>query len=271
MAFGFTKSHPLLVIQRRLAAVMKSANKVAPRLRRERPRAGRVVAELLGPRSNLAALRSRVRREARALSSYGSVSRDGTWDIGDSLARLVSDLSRLDRTLSPADAQWAKRILSGVFRETDKLAKAAVALEGQVASERVRVVERHPRFSEHFIKVREALAALNPEEAEILEGSDVDDLCEWPAFDPEDPVQVKRIAKLVLLDREAGREYRLCHQLDKPGRPLVQQPFLDFPSPDDVEEYALAWDRPLRIYAAVTKPTWRRVWVFRRERSGWYW
>ena len=118
---------------------------------------------------------------------------------------MASDLSRLDRDLSPADARWAKRILRGVIREAEKLAKAMVALEGQVASERVRVVERHPRYPEHFVKVREALAALNPEEAEILEGSDVDDLCEWPAFDPEDPVQVKRIAKLVILEREPGR------------------------------------------------------------------
>ena len=271
MAFGFTGTHPLIVIQRRLGALIENANKVAPRLSRERPGVGRVVAELLGPRSDLAVLRSRVRRESRALSSYGSVSRDGTCDIGDSLAGLASDLSRLDRYLSPADARWAKRILNGVIREADKLAKAVVALEGQVASERVRVVERHARYPEQFDRVREALAALNPEEAEILEGSDVDDLCEWPAFDPDDPVQVKRIARLILLDREAGREYRLCHQLDKPGRPLVQQRFLDFPSPDDVAEFAMAWDRPLRIYAAVTKPTWRRVWVFRREPQGWYW
>ena len=271
MAFGFTGTHPLLVIQRRLGALIEIANKVAPRLCRERPSAGPVVAGVLGPRSNLAALRSRVRRESRALSAYGSVSRDGTFDIGDSLAAFANDLSRLDRDLSPADARWAKRIWSGVIREADKLSKAVIALAGQVASGRVRVVERHTRYPKQFDRVREALAAIKPEEAEILEGSDVDDFCEWPAFDPDDPVQVKRIARLILLDREAGREYRLCHQLDKPGRPLVQQRFLDFPSPDDVAEFAMAWDRPLRIYVAVTKPTWRRVWVFRREPQGWYW
>ena len=105
MTFGFTRSHPSLVSQRRLGALIGNAKKMAPRLSRERPRVGRVVARLLGPRSNLAALRSRVRREVRALSSYGSVSRDGTCDIVDRLAGFTADLSRLDRDLSPADAR----------------------------------------------------------------------------------------------------------------------------------------------------------------------
>ena len=51
----------------------------------------------------------------------------------------------------------------------------------------------------------------------------------------------------------------------------MQARCVEFPSVEEVESFALAWDQPKKIYAAAARPTWRIVWVFERESGAWYW
>lgn len=268
------KQHPLLEAQRQVRRLRESVEKLAAGLRRDHPQGHRILGDFWGRDSRLASLGSAIREEVDAWTRYGAVSIDGVNFISYCQAGFSRDLMELHRRLSSTGLEQAGDILGDILgdvrRDAQKLGRVIATLDRQLEAGDFPVVGRHTRYPDEFTLIKGAMAGLDQDAAKELGGEEVDDWCEWPGFNREDPEHPKRIARLILLDRESGQEYRLRHRLELPGRPLMERRCDGFPTPEDLDEYARSWGCPLTIYAAAAKPTWRIAWTFRREPGGWY-
>lgn len=267
----FSRNNPLAVIERRITALKRGIDDSASRLRREHIEPERILGPLIGRRAALASLWVSVRKEARAWPVYHVISLVGLDSIDSSFSAFVADLQSVHRKLPAAYTQRSNGPLGSVHRETKKLGTAIKKLDEQVRTQRVRVVQRHHGNMQGFVKIRAAVASFDERASRELDGSEVEYFCDWPGVDLDDVVQVGKIAKLILIDRDGNQEYELRCRLAKPGRPLMRSKSVGFPTPQDVEEFSLAWDGPEKIYVAAARPTWRIVWTFKRGSGSWYW
>ena len=153
-------------------------------------------------------LRDGVRSEFRAWSTDGETSSVKTKSIGSSFGRFCAELRRLRGDLAAKDAKLADRLLKNVTNATMQLARAIKELEESLAAGRIRVVWYHTDCPKQNLKIRQAMAEINTNAAERLEGREVDSWCEWPGLRPEDdPRRVTAVAKLVLLSQDKNQFY----------------------------------------------------------------
>ena len=267
----FSRNNPLRAVERSIAHLETSIDKCVSGLRRAHIEPDRILGNLIGQHRAFASLRSSVRKEVRAWTVFHAVSLVGLDRIESSFSDFVADLEEVHRRLPPTHPQRTNGLLNSVHRETRKLGTAINKLDEQVRTQRVRVVQSHRGNMQEFVKIRAAVASIDQKGAKELDGDEVDYFCEWPGVDLDVPEQLEKIAKLILLNRDRHQKFELRCRLAKPGRPLMRARCIEFPSLNEVQEFALAWEEPQKIYVAATRPTWRIVWVFERESGGWYW
>jgi hypothetical protein len=156
-------------------------------------------------------------------------------------------------------------------RDVERLMEAINRLEVAVKSHRIRLVKWHTDFPEEFPKIRHAIAILDPKAAKNLRGMDIDRWCSLPGVDLEDQRQIISIAKVILANRVPDQSFELRVRSKAPGHPLllVKRLYNQFATEEDVFKYARLWGNPEKIFVTATKPSFRIVWVFDRERVGW--
>ena len=267
----FSRNNPLRTVERSIANLETSIDKCVSGLRREHIEPERILGNLIGQHRAFASLRSSVRKEVRAWTVFHAVSLVGFDDITSGFSYFAASFEEIIRKLPPDPSQRTLKLLGAVRQETRKLGTAITRLDNQVRSQRVEVVQRHRGNLQEFVKIRAAVASIDQKGAKELDGDEVDYFCEWPGVDLDDPEQLEKIANLILLNRDRHQKFELRCRLAKPGRPLMRARCIEFPSLNEVQEFALAWEEPQKIYVAATRPTWRIVWVFERESGGWYW
>ena len=212
-----------------------------------------------------------IREELDLWGVYGTISQEGTRHIRVAFHDLMTNLGNLDQRLAKAGRYRDRKSLKEVNRAAQPLGQAIVRLAKAVASGSVPVVRSYGSFPEAFMKVREAMSAVDQITAEKLTGPEVDSWRRWPGFNDENPREVRRIAKLIWLAKLPEQEFRFMVQSDALGKPLKFLKRLDgFPSERDLEIFSHSLGRgPGKIYVVVTQPSWRRIWVFTPDNSVW--
>ena len=270
MVFFIRRHHPVEKVHMKMQGLVAAWNGVLPQLRVVYGQRGRVIYHVSGPNSSLRRLQGTVHEEFVAWSADGETSQIETKNITDYSGLFRADLKRFYQRLATTDQELAEGLLKDVIGAANQLVGTIKGLQESVTSRRIRVVRHHTHYPEQFLKIREALARMNPKAAKELRGMEVDSRCEWPGLELVDQHQVDSIAKLVLLSQEENQFYELRCRSSAPGRPLkLMDLFPDFPTEEDVVTCAELFKRPDMIYVTAAKPTWRIVWVFDREIEGW--
>lgn len=264
----FSRNHPLKNVHRKLPGLVDAVQK----LNRHRDRFGkdpRVIAQLKELELSAKGLGWAIGKELELCSEYGTTSREGTRHIQGSARYLATSLMNLDRLLELAKLSHARKLVRYLDRAALPLGKAIERLAKAVASGSVPVVTAYGSFPEGFMNVREALRTIDLVAAEKLTGPEVDSLRRWPGFNDEDPREVRRMAKLIWLGKLPDQEFRLMVQSDAPGRPLkLVKRFTAFPTEGDLKFFGHS-QGPMKFYVVVTKPSWRKAWVFDPDNVEW--
>lgn len=211
-----------------------------------------------------------VRTEAGWWATCGTTSRQGVWRIKFSFGRFQAALKELEQMLPSTDGRSARNLLQDVDRAAEALEVAIFRLGKSVDSCSVKVVELHGAGLEAYIKVRDAMCALDKVAAENLTGPEVDCWSTWPVEDIENPAQALRIAKLILVSKVPDQVFGLSVQSGAPGRPLkLMTRFNRFPTEADLRALGRRMGGPVKIYVTVSKPRWRKVWTFDPDNVVW--
>lgn len=212
-----------------------------------------------------------VRTEVGWWATCGATSRHGAWQIQARFGCFQATLRELDQKLASAGGQRTRKLVAEVHRTAEALRLAIVRLGKAVDSGSVAVVENHGRYLEGFIRVREAMSSLDKIAAEELAGPEVDAWSRWPGLDHENPRQVLRIAKLILLSKVPDQVFGLSVQSNAPGRSLKPMTRLDrFPTEEDLRALGSRMGGPVKIYVTASKPKWRKVWTFDPDNVVWW-
>ncbi len=237
---------------------------------------------VLGPRSmDMVPLQSQessfkelyftVRAEVGVWKEDGEISEYGMNQIHSLFNRFIKEFNTLTRVLESRNARLADKLIKQARRDVNRLKEAIKKLDLAVKSHQVRLVKRHTEFPEEFPKIRYAMAKLDPQAAQDLKGMDVDRWCSLPGVDLEDRKQIDTIAKVILAKRVPDQSFELRVRSKAPGQPLLlaKRLYYLFATEEDVFKIAHLWGNPDRIFVTASKPSFRIVWVFDRERVGW--
>jgi len=268
MFLFFSRLHPLENVHNKLPGLVNAVQK----LDRHRDRFGkdpRVIAQLKELELSAKGLGWAISEELELWSEYGTTSREGTRHIQGRARGLATALMKLDRRLDLAKLSDARKLVRDVDRAALPVGKAILRLAKVVASGSVLVVPAYGRNPEGFMKVRKAMFDIDPVAANNLNGQEVHSWYLWPGFNDEDPRQARRIAKLIWVSKLPEQEFRIMIRSDAPGRPLkLVKRFTTFPTERDLKLFGHNLG-PMKFYVVVTKPTWRRAWVFDPDNVEW--
>jgi len=265
------RRHPLEIALRRCQDLSQHVDRSQQLSGRRDRNAIQLVNRLKPLRLSFNLLQRAIQEEVKARSVYGVTSRQGVDQISSGFSRFMAALRNLKRNIdsvipSRMAPPLTKKMLQDLFRSAKRLDAAVQELSRAVRARRIKTVNTRGQYSEEFVKVREAMATLNPKVAENLTGADVDPWCDWPGLDPENRQQVLRIAKLILATRVPEQEFELRYSSNLPGRPRLRMTHpAGFPTRKDLAAEAEAYKRPQKIYVVALKPTWRVMWVFDRD------
>jgi hypothetical protein len=207
-------------------------------------------------------LRSRIEEERKNLTQIGISSRKSTDDILGKFYAFELAIGALPGSVSPPlpanvmkEALSASRKLGATLKRNQELATRQRATE--------LFQEQHPP---EFWAVQKSMRALNKEAARSLTPREVDWWADWPGFDPEEPKQVLKVAKMILESRLKDQGWELRYRSTVPGRPLENTlTYATFPSMEEVERARHSLGDPKRLYVATIKPRWRLAWTFAFE------
>ena len=207
-------------------------------------------------------LRSRIEEERRNLTRIGISSRKSTDDTLGEFYAFELAIGALPGSLSPPlPAKVMKETLSASRKLGATLQRTQEVATRQRATELFR--EQHPPS---FRAVQRAMRALNKEAAKAITPREVGWWKDWPGFDPEEPKQVLKIAKMILESQVKDQGWELRYRSTVPGRPLENTlTYATFPSMEEVERTRDSLGDPKRLYVATIKPRWRLAWTFEFE------
>ncbi|MDP2949462.1 MAG: hypothetical protein Q8P22_07980 [Chloroflexota bacterium] len=115
--------------------------------------------------------------------------------------------------------------------------------------------------------LRDALKQLDRRAAKGVSLQEMVHWCDrFPEVRWDDPRQVRRVARIALLNGIPGQMWEVRRCSSAPGRPLLpvnQSTF--FPDEQTLDDCNQACGHRSNYYVAATRPRWRIVWTFRRE------
>ena len=263
------RRHPLMNVYRRMQNLNSTMAKTLAQL-----------GTVLGPRnlainpfrvsdSSSKQLSTIIRQEVKFCSEDGEISQSALSQIIRLYKQVDRDLRHLDRELR--DRRLADKLLKKANRDSNRLGEAIEDLVRAGKSHQVRLVKGHTDFPEEFVMIRKAMERLDNRAAQDLRGMDVDRWCLLPGVDLEDLKQIDSIAKAILASRVSDQSFELRVRSKAPGHPLLLMKRLHyrFATEEDLFKYAQEWGNPDKIFVTASKPSFRIVWVFDRERVGW--
>lgn len=256
----FRRRHPLDNVENKYLDTISAFNRFASK---PGPHSGdpeRYMKPLAGC---LSSIKFPIEREKSLSKIYGFLSLAGVDDINRRFQRFLSGLGEMEERLRSTDLQLANRLRRVIDRAL-KLHDAIIELGNNVRVGRVMAVPEHGSCPDEYLKLKEAISKVDRESAAELTAREVDRWSQWPGIDTGDPQQVRRLARLILLlKQEPVQTFEVRCRSRALGRPLLLMGYASgFPSEEEVQWFASSWKEPGAIYVAVTKPSWRIVWIF---------
>ena len=175
---------------------------------------GRAAVSLFGP--GFFRLRSRIEEERRNLTRIGISSRKSTDDTLREFYAFELAIGALPGSVSPPlPAKVMKETLSASSKLGAILKRTQEVATSQRKTELYR--EQHPP---EFWAVQRAMRALNKETAKAITPRELGWWKDWPGFDPEEPKQVLKVAKMILESGIKDQGWEVRYRSTVPGRPL---------------------------------------------------